>query len=105
MDMLFVRGDGVILVRTSFVDAYAPQFLNFLRYHRLRGRDPYKETPTPLCFLSLCTSRFWDVTSIHRSPYESWDSGLSYYVAVWSLLDQNTPTKKQETTADVQCEI
>jgi hypothetical protein len=26
MDMLFVRGDGVILVRASFVDAYAPQF-------------------------------------------------------------------------------
>jgi hypothetical protein len=26
---------------------------------------------------------------------------VSYYEAVWSLLDQNTPTKKQETTADV----
>jgi len=41
--MLFVRGDGVILVRLWM--RMHLSFPNLLRYHLLHGRDPCQETP------------------------------------------------------------
>jgi small nuclear ribonucleoprotein (snRNP)-like protein len=47
MEMLFVRGDGVILVRTFFPIMIAVSNLLLSRYHPLRGHDHH---PTGHCF-------------------------------------------------------
>jgi hypothetical protein len=53
MDMLFVRGDGVILVRTSFVDTCISEFLTFSGVASFADVIPAMK-PLLLCAVCLC---------------------------------------------------